>query len=72
MSVTLYSTHCPRCIIIEKKLKARNVEYKEVNDVEAMKKKGFTAVPILEVDGDIMDFKSANDWLNSLEANNGN
>lgn len=72
MSVTLYSTHCPRCNIIEKKLKSRNVEYKEVNDVEVMSGKGITMVPMLEVDGNIMDFKSANDWLNSLEANNGN
>ena len=30
-----------------------------------MVKKGFLTVPILEVDGKIMDFKIANDWINA-------
>lgn len=67
MNVILYSTHCPRCSVIEKKLKSKNIEYGEVNDTDVMKRKGFSAVPMLEVDGNIMDFKTANDWLNSLE-----
>lgn len=66
MSVVLYSTHCPRCNVLEKKLQQKNISYEEVNDVKIMRKKGFLGAPILEVDGEIMDFKMANDWINSL------
>lgn len=65
MSVTLYSTHCPRCNVIEKKLKQKGIEYAEINDVEIMKDKGFSTVPMLVVEGTAMDFKTANDWINN-------
>ena len=67
MSVVLFSTHCPRCNVLEKKLQQKNISYEEVNDVEIMKEKGYLTVPILEVDGMIMDFKTAVDWINSQE-----
>lgn len=64
MKVVLYTTHCPKCSVLEKKLSAKNINYSEVTDVEIMTKKGFDAVPILEVDGITMDFKAANTWIN--------
>ena len=67
MSVVLFSTHCPRCNVLEKKLQQKNISYEEVNDVEIMKEKGYLSVPVLEVDGTSMDFKTANDWINSLD-----
>ena len=67
MEITLYSTHCPRCNVLEKKLQQKKIDYKEINDVEIMKEKGYLTVPILEVDGKSMDFKTANDWINSQE-----
>lgn len=67
MKVVLYSTHCPRCCVLEKKLKQKNISYKEVNDVEIMKEKGYLSVPVLEVNGESMDFKTANNWINAQE-----
>ena len=67
MKITLFSTHCPKCNVLEKKLQQKNISYEEVNDVEIMKEKGYLTVPILEVDGMIMDFKTAVDWINSQE-----
>ena len=32
-----------------------------------LEEKGYLTVPILEVDGKSMDFKTANDWINSQE-----
>ena len=69
MKVIFYSTHCPRCMILEKKLAQKNISYEEINDVEIMKEKGFLAVPLLEVDGEIMDFVAANKWINQQEEN---
>lgn len=71
MSIILYTTHCPRCNVIEKKLQSKKLEYIEVSDVEIMKAKGFTNVPMLDVDGNIMDFSTANEWINSLEVLSG-
>lgn len=65
MGIVLYSTHCPKCKILETKLKQKSIEYTEVNDVDLMLEKGFTTIPMLEVDGEIMDFKKANDWINN-------
>lgn len=69
MSVVLYSTHCPKCCVLEKKLQQKNISYEEVNDVEIMKEKGYFTVPVLEVDGTCMDFKAANNWINLQEEN---
>ena len=65
MKVVLFSTHCPKCNVLEKKLKVKNIEYEEINDVEIMKEKGYLTVPVLEVDGISMDFKVASDWINN-------
>jgi len=65
LQITLYSTHCPKCNVLEKKLKEKNIIYKEVNDIEAMKEKGYLSVPVLEVNGTSMDFKTANNWINN-------
>lgn len=62
-SVTLFSTKCPQCKVLEMKLKQKGIEYEEVNDVEVMKKMGFTSAPKLDVDGVIYDFKDAVNWL---------
>lgn len=63
MDIILYSTHCPKCNILEKKLKEKSITYTEVNDVNVMTEKGFTTVPMLEVDGTVMDFKAASSWI---------
>ena len=65
MGIILHSTRCPKCKILETKLNQKNIEYTENNNVDLMLEKGFTTVPMLEVDGEVMDFKSANDWINN-------
>jgi len=55
--------------VLKKKLKQKNISYEEVNDIDIMKEKGYLSVPVLEVDGISMDFKTASDWINSQEEN---
>lgn len=57
--VILYSTNCPRCRVLEAKLKQKNIEYELIDDIEIMQKKGFEFAPMLEIDGVIYDFKNA-------------
>jgi len=67
MKVTLYSTNCPRCIVLEKKLNQKNIEFDLVSDEDTMINKGFMTAPMLEVGNEVYDFKGAVDWLNGLE-----
>lgn len=66
MSVILYSTHCPKCSVLEKKLSSSDINFNIVTDEDLMIKKGFISAPMLEVDGKIMDFKSAVEWINNV------
>lgn len=65
--VTLYSTHCPKCVILETKLNQKNIKYQINDDVDLMKKKGFLSLPMLEVDGSTFDFGDAVRWVNEHE-----
>ena len=61
--VILYEHGCPRCRVLKQKLDQKGITYETVNDVELMKAKGFTEAPKLEVDGVILDFKGAVEWM---------
>lgn len=62
--ITLYSTGCPRCHVLESKLNSKNISFELCDDKDKMLSMGFTAVPVLEVDGKAMDFKQAVEWIN--------
>lgn len=64
MQVILYSTGCPKCKVLMAKLNAKNIKYNTVSDVGIIISKGISTVPVLEVNGTIMDFKTAVEWIN--------
>lgn len=66
MKLVLYTTFCPKCKVLEKKLAEKNLVYETVTDVNVMSEKGFQTVPMLEVDGKVMDFSKAAEWVNKL------
>lgn len=62
--VILYSTHCPKCNILAKKLQMANIDYIENNNTDEMLAKGMLSAPYLELeDGTLLDFMQANNWL---------
>ena len=61
---TLFSTGCPKCTILKKKLSQKGIEYTEVNDIQQMLDMGLKSVPWLEIDGQMMNFEQANKWIN--------
>lgn len=67
MKVILYSTNCPKCNVLEKKMTQKNVEFEIVNGTKEIVKMGYLTAPLLKVDDKIMEFKEANDWVNSLD-----
>lgn len=67
MEVTLFSTGCPRCKVLAKKLDSKGITYTVVDDVDEMVKMGIFNVPHLLVDGTLMSFKESVDWVNTVE-----
>lgn len=65
MSITLYSTGCPKCKVLKSKLEEKNIEFVENNSVEDMTGLGITQVPVLSIDGVLFDFKQAVTWVNN-------
>lgn len=66
----LYTTHCPKCKVLETKLNQKNIIYESIEDIKVMEDKGFDQLPILELDnGEALSFVEANKYINSLEAN---
>ena len=66
--ITVFTTGCPKCKILEAKLKEKNIQYKEVTDVEEMVNMGLKQVPWLKTEaGEMLNFENAIQWLNSLE-----
>jgi glutaredoxin len=63
LGVVLYSTHCPKCKVLESKLNQKGINYEEINDVKVMREKGFMSAPNLEVNGVVYDFKEAVKWI---------
>lgn len=63
----LFTIHCPKCKVLETKLKQKNIDYEEILDEEIIKKEGIDELPILELDdGTRLSFIEANKYVNSL------
>lgn len=67
-SVILYTIDCPKCRVLESKLRDKQIVYTTVSDVETLKEKGFNIFPKLEVNGEVMEFKQAVDWVNGVDS----
>lgn len=64
MNVTLYHTGCPKCRILKSLLEKKHIEYNAITDIAIMTEKGFSTVPILEIDGEVIGFTDAMKWIN--------
>ena len=64
LELTLYTIGCPKCNILKKKLDLAQIEYKICDDVETIRNKGYTVLPILEIDNTPYEFGNAVKWVN--------
>ena len=67
--IKLYTTGCPKCKILEKKLDEKGVRYEKITNIDVMKTKGFRLVPMLEIGTELFDFGKAIRYVNDLEVN---
>lgn len=70
MEVILYTSHCPKCKVLELKLQKKKIEYKEVDikpdNIEELLSQGIRSAPCLKVDGELMEFSKALQYINKI------
>ncbi len=57
--ITLFSTGCPKCRVLKKKLDAAHIPYTVIGDVDVMLGLGIKSVPVLKVGDDLLSFEKA-------------
>lgn len=63
--VILYSTGCPKCAVLKKKLEMNRIPFTINRDVDEMERLGMLSAPALYVDGELLDFSAAIRWADS-------
>lgn len=63
--VTLFSTNCPKCKILSRKLDMKGIDYTVTTDIQEIIDAGFKSAPILKVDDTYYTFKEGVDWVNN-------
>ena len=62
----LYTIGCPKCNILETKLKAKGITFEECRDKKIMQEKGITTLPVLVLDdGTQLTYLDAVKWVNN-------
>lgn len=59
----LYSTGCPKCKVLKSKLDDKKIDYIVVDNIDEIMSKGIESVPVLEVNGEMMNFKESMKWV---------
>lgn len=62
--LTLFSTECPKCRVLEHKLNQNKIAFEKSSDIQEIMDKGFMSAPVLKLGDDYMDFVTAVTWLN--------
>lgn len=65
MELILYSTGCPKCRVLKKKLMDKGLAFEENTSIDDMERLGFTELPILCIDGNAYEFPAAVQWVNA-------
>lgn len=62
--ITLFTTGCPKCRVLEKKLTDAGIDFNISDDIQEVIDQGFMTAPILKIDDTYLEFKEAVDWVN--------
>ena len=67
--VNLYTTGCPKCRVLEAKLKQKGVDYNiksSEEDINKLIEEGYKSIPILEIDDKKYIFEEAVKIVNAM------
>lgn len=63
--ITLHTTNCPKCKVLEAKLMEKSIPYIINENVDSMLELGIRNAPSLEIEDKILDFSEAVKWVNA-------
>jgi len=63
-NIVLYSTGCPKCEVLKKKLAEKGVQYTVNESVDEMLSLGIEQVPVLKINEELLQFPAAVKWIN--------
>lgn len=63
----MYTTGCPKCTVLKKKLESADIDYEIIQDRKLMIDMGIMSVPLLSIDGKLLDFGDAISWIKKEE-----
>ena len=63
MEPIMYSTGCPKCNVLKRKLEGKNIAYTENTSIDEMKALGIMSVPVLKVEDRLLRFADALQWV---------
>ena len=72
MKAILYSTHCPCCETLEERLREAEIEYTVFSATDQILALGITHVPILEINGQKLNYPASIRWLNERKVSHEN
>lgn len=61
--ITLYSNGCPNCMALKAELDKGNIDYTICSDIDTMINMGLNELPVLEVDGKMMNNNESINWI---------
>lgn len=76
--IIFYTTNCPRCQVLKKKMDSLGIDYELNDDIEEMMLWGIQTVPMLRIEEELfdssslttlLDFSQAIKWLKEYEKN---
>lgn len=65
------SDNCPRCEVLKTKLTNKGLKFHVISDLtneikDGLLDNGFTMLPVVSFDGELMDFAKANTYIESM------
>lgn len=64
--IKLYTNHCRKCEILTTKLNEKNITFETIDDEEWLCANGYDFMPILEVDGQKLEYIDAVNYINAF------
>ena len=70
-TMVLYSSHCPKCVVIERLLKEKEIPFRlcdaETAYLPIAEQHGITQMPFADVDGQVVDCKGIQKMITEWE-----
>lgn len=68
VEMVLFTTHCPKCSVLKRKLEQKNCVFTESEDIQYLIELGIKEAPVLKVGEKMLTFSDAVKFVNELEA----